>query len=63
MLRAARKWFAWWYLTIAIGYVLLAVATGLRGGTMGGVALRLVIAVGFAALAVMEFRTRNRSRG
>jgi hypothetical protein len=55
-----RKWFAWWYLTIAAGYLLLAIANGLQGGSAGGVLLRVVIAVGFAALAVFEFRTRGR---
>jgi hypothetical protein len=60
MPRFSRRWFAWWYAAIAAGYVLLAIANELQGGSKGGVLLRFVIAVGFAALAFIEFRTRGR---
>jgi hypothetical protein len=59
---SVRRWFAWWYAAIAAGYVLLAITQGLIGGTFWAIALRLVIAAGFAALAVFEFRTRDRRR-
>ena len=60
MRNSVRRWFAWWYLAIAAGYVLLAAATGLRGGTKGAILLRLAIAAGFSGLAVIEFRGLSR---
>jgi hypothetical protein len=54
-----RTLFAWWYLSIAIGFVLLAVRTLLFGEGAWGVVLRLIIAVGFAALAFFEFRKQR----
>lgn len=54
------RWFAWWYATIALGFVLLAVAQGMLGGGFWGIALRGVIAVGFGVLSVSEFQTRDK---
>lgn len=54
------RWFAWWYAAIAVGFVLLAITQGLIEKTFMAVALRLAIAVGFAALSVFEFQTRDR---
>jgi hypothetical protein len=54
------KWFAWWYLTIAVGFVLLAITQGIIRGTVWGIVLRVVIAAGFAALAAFEFKTRDK---
>ena len=50
------RWYAWWYLSIAIGFVLLAIQRTIIGETTWLVAIRLVIAAGFAMLAWMEFR-------
>jgi hypothetical protein len=52
------KLLAWWYLTIALAFTLLAVERILRGQAAWLIGLRLVIAAGFGALAAMEFRGR-----
>jgi hypothetical protein len=54
------RWFAWWYAAIAVGFVLLAITQGILRGGFWGVALRLLIALGFAALSVFEFQTRDK---
>jgi len=51
----SRRW-GWWYLSIGIGFVLLAVVHLLQGAALGAIALRLVVAVGFILLAWMQFR-------
>ncbi len=51
----SRHW-AWWYLSIGVGFLLLAVVLVLRGARLGAVALRVGIAVGFALLGWMQFR-------
>jgi hypothetical protein len=55
-----RVLFAWWYLSIAIGFLLLALRTAMVGGRWWGIAIRLVIAAGFALLAWAEFRRSSR---
>jgi len=50
------QWFAWWYFTIALGFVLLAVHRALVGERTWLIVLRLVIAAGFAALGYGEWR-------
>jgi hypothetical protein len=52
------KLLAWWYLTIAMAFTLLAADRLLRGQAPWLIGLRLVIAAGFGALAVMEFKER-----
>jgi hypothetical protein len=49
---------AWWYATIALAFALLAVDRLLRGRAAWLIGVRLVISVGFGALAIMEFRGR-----
>jgi uncharacterized membrane protein len=49
---------AWWYMTIALAFVLLAADRLLGGQAAWLVGVRLVIAAGFGALAAMEFRGR-----
>jgi hypothetical protein len=49
-------WFAWWYVCIAAGFVLLAVRQIVIGGWTVGIIVRIVIALGFAALAYTEMR-------
>ena len=46
----------WWYLTIGAGFFLLGLNRLLVGEPAWGVALRLVIAVGFLALGGWELR-------
>ncbi len=41
-----------WYLAIAFGFALLAVAAAVRGGVWWGIVLRCVVAIGFMLLAV-----------
>jgi len=60
MIRLHYRWFAWWYLCIALGFLLLALARALQGERPWLIVLRIVIALGFGALAFMEFRTRRR---
>ncbi len=50
------RWYAWWYVSIAIGFVLLAIQRTIVGESNWLVILRLVIATGFGLLAWMEFR-------
>lgn len=52
----ARRWFAWWYVSIGAGFVLLAVHRWLIGESGWLIALRLVIAAGFFVLGWMELR-------
>ena len=59
--RPRKGWFVVWYLCIGVGFVLLALRAFLLGVSATGVALRLVIALGFLLLA--WFQNRERGRG
>ena len=52
-------WFAWWYVCIAAGFLLLALRQVVIGGWTTGIVVRIIIALGFAALAYTEMR-KNR---
>jgi hypothetical protein len=54
------RWFAWWYFSIALGFVLLGVNRALAGEKAWLIALRFVIAAGFAALGYAELRSGGR---
>jgi hypothetical protein len=58
-MRSSFRWFAWWYCSIALGFVLLAIYRGLAGEARWLIGIRIVIAAGFAALAAMEFRKKE----
>jgi hypothetical protein len=58
-MRSGFRWFAWWYCSIALGFVLLAIYRGLAGERPWLIGLRIVIALGFAALGAMEFKKKN----
>ena len=60
MRRSSSRWFAWWYLTISLGFLLLAVRYAMQGEKAWLVALRLIIAAGFAVLSFLEFRASAR---
>jgi len=47
---------AWWYVCIGGAFTLLAVRSALRGDRLWQVVIRLVIAIGFVALAAGTFR-------
>lgn len=53
--------FAWWYLSIALGFLMLTVRQILIGGRLPGIIVRLVISAGFALLAVYAFRSQSKS--
>jgi hypothetical protein len=50
------KHWGWWYLSIGIGFLLLAIVNSLQHARLAGVILRIVVALGFAMLAGMQFR-------
>jgi hypothetical protein len=58
MRRLNSRWTAWWYSAIALGFVLLAINRAIVGEKLWLIGVRVVIALGFATLAVMEFRTK-----
>ena len=49
--------YAWWYFTIALGFLLLAINKALTGEKAWLVVLRVVIAAGFGALGYAELRS------
>lgn len=51
------KHWGWWYVSIGVGFLLLAIVNMLRGAIHPlGIALRVVIAIGFVLLGLMQFR-------
>ena len=54
-MRSPSRWFAWWYLTIALGFALLAIYHALLGEKAWLVAIRVVVAAGFAILSIFAF--------
>jgi hypothetical protein len=59
MRRLNSRWMAWWYATIALGFALLAINRAIVGEKLWLIGVRVVLALGFAALAFMEFRTKD----
>ena len=57
-----RRLYAWWYFSIALGFLLLAMSKALTGEKTWLIVLRLVIAAGFAALGYMELRSHSRTK-
>jgi hypothetical protein len=55
-----KSWLAWWYLTIAVGFALLALSHIITHDRPLGITVRLIIAVGFALLSYMEFSAQKR---
>ena len=54
--------YAWWYLCIGLGFVLLGMRSVIRGDGPWSVGLRLVIALGFFALGVSTLRSAYTAR-
>ena len=50
------KHWGWWYLSIGVGFILLAIVHLLHGARLGAIVLRIGVAVGFALLGWMQFR-------
>jgi hypothetical protein len=51
----SKRW-GWWYLSIGLGFLLLAIVHQLQGASVGAVALHVVVAFGFVLLGWMQFR-------
>lgn len=51
--------FGWWYITIGVGFVLLAINRVLLGDRSWSMFLRWLIAAGFFALGYFEVRSRR----
>jgi hypothetical protein len=56
------RWLAWWYGAIALGFLLLAIDHVVMGDKAWLVAVRFVIAGGFAFLAWFEIHGKRRGR-
>ncbi len=55
-----KSWLAWWYLAIAIGFGLLALDHAITRDKPIGIAVRVIIAIGFGLLSYLEFAGRKR---
>jgi len=51
----SRHW-GWWYLSIGLGFLLLAIVLLLKGAGVAAIALRVAVAAGFVLLGWMQFR-------
>ena len=51
----SKQW-GWWYLSIGVGFLLLAITHLLHGYGFAGIVLRIVVAIGFTLLGLMQFR-------
>jgi hypothetical protein len=61
-MRRHSRLLAWWYVTIAIGFVLLAAVHAILGEKLWLIGVRIILAFGFAALAAIEFKAQNKDR-
>lgn len=55
-----KPWLAWWYLTIAVGFGLLALDHVITRDKALPITVRLIIALGFGLLSYMEFKAIKR---
>jgi hypothetical protein len=55
-----KSWLAWWYLTIAVGFALLALDHVITRDKPLPITVRLIIAAGFGLLSYMEFQAIKR---
>jgi hypothetical protein len=61
-MRRRFQWMAWWYAAIAVGFALLAIEHLVTGDKPWLIGVRIIIALGFAFLALMEFKARKRKQ-
>jgi hypothetical protein len=54
-MRRRPRWLAWWYLSIALGFALLAIYHVIAHDRFWQIAIRLILAAAFALLAKFEF--------
>jgi hypothetical protein len=50
------KHWGWWYLSIGLGFLLLAIVYLLHGARLPAIMLRIAVAIGFVLLGWMQFR-------
>jgi hypothetical protein len=50
------KHWCWWYISIGIGFLLLAIVSTVRGAPLYATVLRVVIAIGFELLGWFQYR-------
>ncbi len=55
-LRFQSKYWGWWYVSIALGFLLLAAVHLIQGAGWQDVTLRVGVAAGFALLGWMQIR-------
>ena len=53
------RWLAWWYLAIAVGFVLLAIDHMIIHDKAWLIGVRLILAAGFGLLSRMEFTKKR----
>jgi hypothetical protein len=56
------RWIAWWYVTISVAFLLLAISRAITGEKPWLVGVRLIISAGFAILAIFEFKSRRKRK-
>ena len=56
------RWMGWWYVAIALGFALLTIDHIVTRDKPWLIAVRAVIAAGFAFLGYMEFHAKDRNR-
>ena len=61
-MRRRFEWMAWWYAAIGVGFALLAVEHLITGDKLWLVGVRIILALGFALLSLMEFKAKKRNR-
>jgi hypothetical protein len=54
--KLSSRFYAWWYFSLAGGFLLLALHKALTGERLWLIGIRLLIAVGFAAFGYAEVR-------
>ena len=60
MIRKRIRWLAWWYLTIAVGFGLLAIDHLILRDKAWLISVRLILAAGFGLLSRMEFTKKRK---
>lgn len=61
-MRLNSRLMAWWYFSIALGFLLLAINRAIVGEKPWLIGLRVILALGFGTLALLEFRAKNGRR-
>jgi uncharacterized membrane protein YgaE (UPF0421/DUF939 family) len=62
MRRRRSRLLAWWYVAIAIGFGLLTIVHALVGDKLWLIGVHVIIALGFAMLAAMEFQAQKKGQ-